>query len=82
MGRPAGFVTPLAIRQKISASLCARHSGTDPVNKKTAWQPPDEYVPMYDDLRAKLNSTEAKRLVLDHIAIIERRAKRAKELAT
>ena len=71
MPRPYGFHHTKAARRCISASLLASYrSGT---RKTSAWLPPPAYAALYRDLAKKLGVTEAKRLVLDHVAICERR---------
>ena len=40
------------------------------------WQPPEEFRDLYADLRAKFHACEARRLVEDHMAVVERRKAR------
>jgi hypothetical protein len=58
------------INNKISASMkLARASSAPP-----AYSPPQEYAAMYADLKTKVGTAEAKRLVQDHAALADKRA--------
>ena len=53
-------------REKVAAGVRAS-------NGKLSWEPPAEHAAMFEDLRTKVGSTEARRLVEDHIRVVARR---------